>query len=53
MSDDHRLKPETMSIEQMIPQATYDKIKDQIVARQTGQFSRGNGIDSQGKGGHI
>jgi len=31
--NDHR-KRETMSIEQMIPQPTYDTIKDQIVAKQ-------------------
>jgi len=34
MSDGHRLKPETMSIEPIMFQATYDKIKDQIVAKQ-------------------
>jgi len=31
---EYRSKRETMSIEQIITQATYDKIKDQIVAKQ-------------------
>jgi len=45
MSDDHRPKRETMSIEQITPQATYDTIKDQIVAKQKSLWGLGRGIE--------
>ena len=38
--NDQRPKRETVSIEQIIPQATYDKIKDQVVAKQKSLWDR-------------